>query len=187
MRARDRQRGGGDRGLEDSSAPVAVVVLAPGIAVRPREQQLTAVSRGGSARAELVRGQICSHWSPEGGRARRPAGLLTGDDLAVDVLLLDQERALAVMAVLERQGLLGAKPFVGDQRDERRDAPTSKLPRRTMNGSRRAISLLKRQKSNRAMAPEVQLWAPRAAPTFGAARDLTQGVVVDSVNVSVLP
>src|SRR4051812_22968050 len=35
--------------------------------------------------------------------------------------------------------------------------------------------------------PEVQLWAPRAAPTFGAARDLTQGVVVDSVNVSVLP
>jgi hypothetical protein len=33
----------------------------------------------------------------------------------------------------------------------------------------------------------VQLWAPRAAPTFGAARDLTQGVVVDSVNVSVLP
>ena len=35
----------------------------------------------------------------------------------------------------------------------------------------------------------MQLWAPRAAPTFGAARDLTltQGVVVDSVNVSVLP
>ena len=34
--------------------------------------------------------------------------------------------------------------------------------------------------------PEVELWAPRAAPTFGAARDQTQGVVVANLNVSVL-
>jgi len=56
-------------------------------------------------------------------------------------------------------------------------------PRKTRSRGDHATRLTTRSSRD----PEVQLWAPRAAPTFGAARDLTQGVVVDSVNVSDLP
>src|SRR5205823_4703880 len=53
-------------------------------------------------------------------RPRRAARLLAGDDLAVDVLLLDQERALAHVAPLEGKRFLGSDAGVGEDADERR-------------------------------------------------------------------
>lgn len=46
------------------------------------------------------------------------------------------------------------------------------------------MSRIRRHRRTGAPGLEVHLWAPRAAPTLGAARGLTQGVVVDNVNVS---
>lgn len=49
--------------------------------------------------------------------------LLAGDDLSVDISLLDQERVAAHVADLEREQLLGdLQPLVGDKRDHRRRA-----------------------------------------------------------------
>jgi hypothetical protein len=43
-------------------------------------------------------------------RARRPAGLLAGQDLAVDVLLLDQQRAVADVPPLSASASSGRTP-----------------------------------------------------------------------------
>ncbi|HEV2786186.1 MAG TPA: hypothetical protein VGV67_07360 [Solirubrobacteraceae bacterium] len=103
--------------LERPPAPVAVVVIAPRRAAWRREDQRVV---GRSAHAEPVLAQIL----PEGGEqldcSRRPVCLLAGDDLAIDVLLLDEQRALANVPPLERQRLLGPHARVRKNADERR-------------------------------------------------------------------
>ena len=83
------------------------------------------------------------------------------------------------------RGLIGLRVGLSAARVAATRQPPSETiqPRKTRSRGDHATRFTTRSSGD----PEVQLWAPRAAPTFGAARDLTQGVVVDSVNVSVLP
>ena len=84
----------------------------------------------------------------------KAADLLAGDDLAVDVALLDQQRSRPHVANLHRQQLLRRpQPLVGDQRHHRRRVELLALQQ---PGPDR-LDLRRRQAHDRALAPAARL------------------------------
>src|SRR5262245_53351587 len=94
------------------AAPVLVVVQPPGLAVSAREEQPFADSV-----SQHVFTHVAAHWIEEVDRAWvETAHLLSADDLAVNVPLLDEQGVAPHVPHLECQQLLGGpKSLVGDE------------------------------------------------------------------------
>jgi len=78
--------------------------------------------------------QVAAECAQQVHRARRSPGLLSGDQLAVDVLLVDQQGALSHVAPLERERLLRAQARVGQNGDESGVASSIAPDERLTNG-----------------------------------------------------
>src|SRR5205814_10527644 len=101
---------GSGRRLEVPGAPVAVIVLAPGRPVAAREEQ-GAVAGVSGAEPELP--DVLAHVAQELDAPRPLARLRARDDDAVDTPRLEEPRALADVAELGGQSVLGARAHVG--------------------------------------------------------------------------
>jgi hypothetical protein len=135
--------------LERAPTPVAVVVVAPRLATRRREDERV-VCGPTSAQPQLL--EVLAQRGEQLDRARRSVGLLAGDDLAVDVLLLDQQCPLPDVPPLERERFLRPDPGVREHADERgmfvapfgEQLRAQRLDAQRRHGAHRVLALARR-------------------------------------------